>query len=124
MNFTANIYIYIMYSKCVSIGIYFLVISFSLNNLKDLLARDYGWHDINIFIINHHDRQSAQTSSQLSSLVSFPVYQDTPQLHLWRDVFEGTKDDFFVFDRFKTSFKFHPTLIVLFLKQIKFFYKF
>ncbi|XP_041359650.1 selenoprotein Pb-like [Gigantopelta aegis] len=52
-----------------------------------------------MFIINHHDHPSVLMANALTELVPFPVYQDSTQLHLWRDIFQGSKDDFFVFDK-------------------------
>ncbi|XP_046344700.2 selenoprotein Pb-like [Haliotis rufescens] len=55
--------------------------------------------DINMIIINAYDNASLALYNEFASLVTFPVYQDTPQLGLWERVYGGHKDDFFIFDR-------------------------
>ncbi|GIY43355.1 selP_N domain-containing protein [Caerostris extrusa] len=70
------------------------------SSLESLLRhfRTYGMNDLEFMIVNSNLPHSQAVLHELTSRVTFPVYQDTEEKNIW-EMMQGGKDDIYVYDR-------------------------
>ncbi|GFY76460.1 hypothetical protein TNIN_124891 [Trichonephila inaurata madagascariensis] len=70
------------------------------SSLESLLKhfRTYGMNDLEFIIVNSNLPHSQMVLHELTSRVTFDVYQDTIEKNIW-GLMEGGKDDIYVYDR-------------------------
>lgn len=73
----------------------------SMENMLSFL-KSTGLKDFHFIIINANDLDASEKFKELSTKVSFAVYQESDSENVW-DVLDGGKDDMFIYDRYVYS---------------------